>query len=263
MTAWVRVEESEGFTPPDAGAFDLPPLFDSVEWLTKPVLQIVLSVVIISVFFLLTTRRISVVPGKLQFAAEGVYGFIRNTIGRDILGSDEFRKFLPFLLTLFTFIYVNNVFGVVPFIQFPTMSHIAFPVVLALMVWIVFNYVGIRRKGFVGYFKGVMFPPGVPGWVYVLLAPIELVSTLLVRPLTLAVRLFANMFAGHMLILVFMLGAEYMFIEGGAALKVVSVVPFALGIGITFFELLIQFLQAYVFVLLTALYIAGAISEEH
>ena len=120
MTAWVRVEESEGFTPPDAGAFDLPPLFDSVEWLTKPVLQIVLSVVIISVFFLLTTRRISVVPGKLQFAAEGVYGFIRNTIGRDILGSEEFRKFLPFLLTLFTFIYVNNVFGVIPLIQFPT-----------------------------------------------------------------------------------------------------------------------------------------------
>ena len=143
------------------------------------------------------------------------------------------------------------------------MSHIAYPVVLALMVWVVFNYVGIRRKGFVGYFKGVMFPPGVPGWVYVLLAPIELVSTILVRPLTLAVRLFANMFAGHMLILVFMLGAEYMLIEGGAALKALSVVPFALGIGITFFELLIQFLQAYVFVLLTALYIAGAISEEH
>jgi F-type H+-transporting ATPase subunit a len=89
------------------------------------------------------------------------------------------------------------------------------------------------------------------------------VSTILVRPLTLAVRLFANMFAGHMLILVFMLGAEYMLIEGGAALKALSVVPFLLGIGITFFELLIQFLQAYVFVLLTALYIAGAISEEH
>lgn len=263
MTAWVRVEESEGFAPPDASAFDLPPLFDSVEWLTKPALQIVLSVVIISAFFLLTTRRISVVPGRLQFAAEGVYGFIRNTIARDIIGSHDFRAFLPLLLTLFTFIYVNNVFGVVPFIQFPTMSHIAFPVVLALVVWVVFNYVGIKRKGFVGYFKGVMFPPGVPGWVYVLLVPIELVSTIIFRPLTMAVRLFANMFAGHMLLLVFMLGAEYMLIEGGAALKVFSVVPFALGIGITFFELLIQFLQAYVFVLLTALYIAGAISEEH
>ncbi|MCZ3386433.1 MAG: F0F1 ATP synthase subunit A [Actinomycetia bacterium] len=263
MTAWVRVEESEGFAPPDARAFDLPPLFDSVEWLTKPALQIVLSVVIISAFFLLTTRRISVVPGRLQFAAEGVYGFVRNTIARDIIGSHDFRAFLPLLLTLFTFIYVNNVFGVIPLIQFPTMSHIAFPVVLAMVVWVVFNYVGIKRKGFVVYFKGVMFPPGVPGWVYVLLAPIELVSTIIIRPLTMAVRLFANMFAGHMLILVFMLGAEYMLIEGGAVLKAISVVPFALGIGITFFELLIQFLQAYVFVLLTALYIAGAISEEH
>ena len=86
-------------------------------------------------------------PGKLQFAAEGVYGFVRNSIGRDILGSKEFRTFLPLLLTLFTFIYVNNVFGVVPFIQFPTMSHIAFPVVLALIVWVVFNYVGIRAQG--------------------------------------------------------------------------------------------------------------------
>lgn len=263
MTAWVRVEESEGFVPPDAGAFDLPPLFDSVEWLTKPVLQILLSVVIIGTFFMLASRRLSPVPGKLQFAAEGVYGFVRNSIGRDILGSKEFRTFLPLLLTLFTFIYVNNVFGVFPFIQFPTMSHIAYPVTLALIVWVVFNAVGIRRKGFVGYFKGVMFPPGVPGWVYVLLTPIELVSTILVRPLTLAVRLFANMFAGHMLILVFVLGAEYMLIEGTGALKAVSVVPFALGILITFFELLIQFLQAYVFALLTALYIAGAIAEEH
>jgi F-type H+-transporting ATPase subunit a len=256
--------DGEGFVPPGAGDFQLPPFFDSVAWLNKPVLQTFLAALLIMGFFWLATRRASIVPGRLQFAAEGVYTFVTRDLGRDILGSAEYKKFVPLLLGLFSFIAVNNVFGIVPLIQFPAMSVIGYPIALTLIVYVTYLSVGISRKGFFGYFKQEMFPPGVPWPVYFLLAPIELAKVLVVQPLTLSLRLFANMFAGHLLLLVFILGGEYMLLEGGNALiKVMSIGSFAMGIAMSFFELLIQILQAYIFTLLTALYIANAMSEEH
>jgi len=255
--------EGEGFVPPGAHDFELPPLFTVAGFeVTKVTVLILLSVVLIGAFFYAAARRGSLVPGKLQFAGEGAYSFVRNGLGRDVIGSRDFKAYVPYLLTLFFFILVNNAFGIIPFIQFPTMSHIAFPVVLAALSFLVYNIVGIRRHGFVNYFKAAMFPPGVPKLVYVSLAPIELATLLVTRPLTLAMRLFANMFAGHLLLLVFILGGEYLLLSGGLA-AVLS--PFAFGIGIllTFFELLVQVLQAYIFTLLSALYIAGALAEEH
>ena len=260
MSASVLAAE---FHPPSSRDFELPPLIGDIDWATKPVLLACLSVVLIAGFFYLAARRASVVPNKLQFAGEGLYGFVRNGVARDVIGSHDFMKFVPYLVTLFAFILVNNVFGIIPFIQFPTMSRIAFPTVLAVMSWVIFNWIGLRKQGPFAYFKNMMFPPGVPKPVYVLLAPIEFVSTVLVRPLTLALRLFANMFAGHLLLLVFILGGEYLLVHGGAALKVVSIPAFLLGIVLTFFELLVQVLQAYIFTLLSALYIAGALAEEH
>ena len=155
-----------------------------------------------------------------------------------------------------------NVFGIVPLLQFPTMSHVAFPYVLALISFGVFHYVGIKKHGLGKYLKGIAFMPGVPKAVYILLTPIEIATFFLVRPLTLSLRLFANMFAGHLLLLVFILGGEHL-AQGALALKLVS--PFAFGIGIvlTFFEFMVQCLQAYIFTLLTALYIAGALADEH
>ena len=254
--------EGGEFQPPGAGNFFLPPVFTvgGVD-VTKPILLVVLSTVLIAAFFLLASRRAAVVPGKLQFAGEGVYGFVRNGVARDVIGH-EFLKYVPYLVTLFTFVLVNNIFGIIPLIQFPTMSRISFPVVLAIISWLVFNFIGVRRKGLFGYFKEMMFPPGVPKPVYVLLAPIEFVSTVVVRPLTLALRLFANMFAGHLLLLVFILGGEHLLTSGGA-LAAVSPLAFLLGIVLTFFEALVQVLQAYIFTLLTALYIAGALADEH
>jgi F-type H+-transporting ATPase subunit a len=250
---------AEGFNAPSSRDFDFPGI---VGGFTKPMALVVLSVVIIFGFFMISGRRAALVPGKLQFAGESVYGFVRDGVGRDVIGP-EFAKYVPYLTTLFTFVLVNNIFGIVPFLQFPTMSRIGFPTVLALGSWLVFNYVGIRRKGFGRYFKDIMFPPGVPSWIYFLLAPIEFISTIVVRPLTLGLRLFANMFAGHLLLLVFILGGDYMLTQGTGALPLLSPFAFLMGIVLTFFEALIQVLQAYIFVLLTALYIAGAIAEEH
>ena len=145
----------------------------------------------------------------MQFAGEMIYGFVRNNIGEEIIGHD-FMRFVPFLFTLFTFVITNNVFGIVPFLQFPAMSHVSFPYVLAIFSFIVFHWVGIKKQGLGKYLKGIAFMPGVPKAVYVLLTPIEIATFFLVRPLTLSLRLFANMFAGHLLLLVFITGGDYM-----------------------------------------------------
>ena len=139
----------------------------------------------------------------------------------------------------------------------------ALPLFLALISWATFNIVGIVRHGFVGYFKQMCFPPGVPKLVYVLLAPIEFLSTFIIRPITLTLRLTLNMFAGHLVLLVCILGGEYLLVEKGWPLALFSPVAFGFGIVLTFFEGFIQLLQAYVFTLLSALYIAGAMAEEH
>lgn len=251
-----------GFVAPTSLEFAFPDIIASDGWLTKPVLQIVLSVVVVFLFFFLSARKRSMVPSRFQFAGEGVYGFIRNGVGRDVIGHG-FERFVPYLVTLFAFIYVNNVMGIFPGLHFPTMSRIGFPIVLALFTWAVYNYVGMRKFGVAGYFKNIMFPPGVPKSVYILLAPIEFVSVFLVRPVTLALRLFTTMFAGHLLLLIFMLGGAYMLANESLVLNVLSPFAFIVAIALTFFEALIQLLQAYIFTLLTAVYIAGALAEEH
>jgi F-type H+-transporting ATPase subunit a len=254
--------EGEGFTPPGTKDFNLPSLIEGNPYFTKPILALFFSVILISAFFIISSRKAAVVPSKLQFVGESVYGFIRKGIGEDIIGH-EFMRFVPFLFTLFTFILVNNIFGIVPLIQFPTMSHVAFPYVLAIFTYGVFHYIGIKKHGFISYMKGIMFLPGVPKWSYVLLTPLEIATYFLIRPLTLSLRLFANMFAGHLLLLVFILGGEHMLLSDAIGLKVVSVFGFGLGIVMTFFEFMVQCLQAYIFTLLTALYIAGALADEH
>ena len=253
--------EGEGFNPPDAGDFNLPPFIEGNAFATKPILLAFLSVLLIFVFFFLAARKAALVPSKLQFAGESVYSFVRNDLGRDVIGQ-EFMRFVPYLFTLFTFILVNNIFGIIPLIQFPTMSRISFPYVLAAFTFFVFHYVGIRRHGLFSYLKGIMFIPGVPKPAYVLITPLELATYFLVRPMTLSLRLFANMFAGHLLLLVFFLGGEHL-LQGVIGLKLVSPFSFAIGIALTFFEFMVQCLQAYIFTLLTALYIAGALADEH
>ena len=148
----------------------------------------------------------------------------------------------------------------VPFVGFPLNSRIAFPIVLALVSWVTYNAVGIARHGFVGYMRIVMFPPGAPWWMYFLLAPIEFISVILVRPLTLSVRLFANMVAGHFLLSVFFLGSLAL-LTGFPF--VIGVVSFGLGVVLVGFEIFVAALQAFIFSVLSASYIAGAMAAEH
>ena len=250
-----------GFVPPSSNDFIFPSFFGHSQYATKPILLVFLSVILISVFFILASRKAAIVPSKLQFAGESLYGFVRNDLGRDIIGHD-FMRFVPYLFTLFVFVLTNNIFGIIPLLQFPTMSRISFPFVLAAISFGVFHYIGIRKQGIRKYLKDIMFMPGVPKAAYILLTPIEIATYFITRPLTLALRLFANMFAGHLLLLVFILGGDHL-LKGVIGMKLISPFAFAVGIGMTFFELLVQCLQAYIFTLLTALYIAGALADEH
>jgi F-type H+-transporting ATPase subunit a len=263
----------DGFTPPGPGDFNLPPIgpdttFDFLGQtmylgVTKPMLQLVLAAGLVFWFFHAAAKQRAMVPGRLQYIAEAGYGFTRNSIGRDIIGSRDFMRFVPYLFALFFFILLNNFFGSIPFIQFPTFSRAGMVYALAGLSWVVYNAAGIQKHGFGGYMKLQTVPAGIKGPMLLLLVPLEFMSNILVRPVTLALRLFANMLAGHLLIILFAIGGEYLLLHGATLVKPVGILAWLLFIAISFLELLIQFLQAYVFVLLNAMYISGAIAEEH
>lgn len=260
MTTGVPTE----FNPPGPEDFQLPPIFEGVDWFTKPVAVAMLSVIVIVWFFWAASRKAAVVPSKLQFAGELGYNFVRNSIARDAIGSPEHMKYVPYLLGLFFFILLNNVAASVPLIQFPTFSHIGWAYAAAVLSWLIYNAVGIRKHGLGGYLKLQTMPAGVPVWLMPLMIPIEFISNILVRPVSLSLRLFANMFAGHILLLVFVLGGEYMILESGSiALGGVGILTLLMGLAIAGLELFVQCIQAYIFVVLTAQYIGSAIADEH
>jgi F-type H+-transporting ATPase subunit a len=263
VSAALLASGGHGFETPDQSIF-WQPLFgtEGALAITRPSILALISVVIVAGLLLAGTKRLSLVPGKGQMAVETVYNLVRNTVGRDVIGEQHFRRYVPLLFALFAFIYVNNLFGVLPPFQYPTMSRFAFPLVLALVVYVVYNAVGIRRKGLGGYLKGFV-PGGLPAWIVPLVFVLELVTYFVTRPVTLALRLFGNMFAGHLILVLFITGAEYMLFDGGVLLKLVSVPTFLMAFLMTLFELLVQFLQAYVFVLLAATYIADSYADEH
>ena len=249
------------FEPPSAADFQFAPIFGDSILFSKPVFLVALSVILIASFFIISARKAAIVPSRLQFAGEGVYSFVRNSIGQDVIGP-EFMRFVPFLFTLFTFVLCNNLFGIIPFLQFPSMSRIGFPIALAIFTYVVYHYVGIKHHGLKKYVKDICFMPGVPKWIYVILTPVEFATYFIVRPATLSLRLFANMFAGHLLLLVFTLGGEHL-LASTIFLKILSIFSFGFAVGLSFFEFGIECLQAYIFTLLTALYIAGALADEH
>jgi F-type H+-transporting ATPase subunit a len=216
-------------------------------------------------FFVLGLRKPTLVPGRFQNIVEMGVEFVRNQIVIQMIGP-EGLVFMALLSTFFFFIFFGNILEVIPFVGFPLNSRIAFPIVMALISWVVYNTVGIRRHGPVGYMKLVLFPPGIPPTIFgrfvlkPFLAIIEFISVILVRPLTLSVRLFANMVAGHFLLAVFFLGTITLF---SGVPYVLGVVSFGVGVLLVGFEIFVSALQAFIFAVLSASYIAGAMAEEH
>jgi F-type H+-transporting ATPase subunit a len=246
--------------PPSVGDFYPPDIAGS--WITKFTLFVWITVALVIAFFLLAYRSPKLVPTRLQWYAESTYGFVRDGVAKEIIGAEGVR-FAPYLTSLFLFVLVNNIWGLIPGVQISPMSHIAFPAALAVLTYLIFNYVGIKRFGFWPYVKQQLIPPGVPWWILPLLIPMEFLSTFILRPLTLSIRLFANIFAGHIILLIFTLGGFVLFASDNFAFKGISLVSWAVAILMTFFELLVAVLQAYVFALLTAVYVQTSLAEDH
>ena len=257
--------------PPGEHSFDSRPLFPGVlpDWVNNHVAQAVIGAILVIVFWLWMSRNLKVVPTKKQFIGEQLYGLVRNSIARDILGHD-FRRYLPFLLALFSFILVNNLFGQFFLFMFPTFSKIGFAWGLAICAWLLYNGAGIRKWGFFGYLKHATLPAGVPKPLWFLIIPLEFLSNIIVRPLTLGLRLFVNLFAGHLVIMVFVVGGTMLLtaaqpLEGFPVplLNVAGVVSILFSFAIFALELLVGSIQAYIFTVLTAQYVASATAEDH
>jgi len=253
-----------------ADSFKFPVINSILRWkdfftsFNKIALIAVAAALISIVVFLLAARKdAKVAPTGVRNLAETTVEFIEDgiimqTMGRDGLG------WTPFLLSLFLFIYLCNVPGIIPILQMPATARMAIPMFLALLVWVVFIGTGFKHQG-IGYLKSSLFPPGVPKALYILVTPIEFISTFLVRPFSLMVRLFANMLAGHILLVTFALLTKALVTAQTKQgfLIPMSVLPMFMLIFLTAFEVLVAFLQAYIFTILTAVYIGGAAHPEH
>lgn len=255
----------EGF-PPGVHSFDSKPLFPELGpswfWVNNHLVQAVIAAALVIGFWLWMARDHKVVPGKRQFFGELAYNLVRNSIARDILGHD-YRKFLPYLLALFSFILVNNLFGEFFLFMFPTFSKIGYVWGLALCSWILYNGAGIYKYGLLTYLRKATLPEGVPVALWPLIIPLEFLSNFIVRPVTLALRLFANLFAGHLVILVFILGGTLLLESGQLGLMTAGGVSIIFSFAIFALELFVGFLQAYIFTVLTAQYVSSAVAEEH
>lgn len=256
--------EDGGFHPPTIAEFfpDIV-LFDGTIFaMNRIMIMRVLIAVLICVLFWLGTRKMRLVPGRGQSLIEMGLGFVRNGIAHDLLGEKIGNRFLPILTTIFFMVLAMNLTGIIPGLNIAGTSVFGIPLLLALITYCVFIYAGFKQspKNFI---KNALFPPGVPKALYVLVTPIEFISTFVLRPITLSLRLLMNMMVGHLLLVLFFAATQFFIFTAGGWYSLFGVGTFAFGLAFTLFEILIIVLQAYIFTLLTAVYIQLAVLEEH
>jgi F-type H+-transporting ATPase subunit a len=226
--------------------------------INRVVVLMLLASVLCMVFFLAGARRAALVPKGMQNLAETAYLFVRNSIAIDVIGP-EGVKYANYLAALFFFIFFNNLLEIIPGINFPVTSRMAIPAFLAVVTWLIFNIIGIMKQGPIRYFKDTLFPPGVPAPIKPLLAVIELFSVFVIRPLTLAIRLLANLMAGHVLLTIFFLFTHQFLVTELDARAPLGIVTLVVACALIVFELLVIAIQAYIFTMLTAFYISESI----
>ncbi|WP_245561702.1 F0F1 ATP synthase subunit A [Agromyces italicus] len=212
--------------------------------------------------FWLGTRNMRIVPGRFQSLVEMGLDMVRVNIADDLLGKKDGKRFLPILTTMFFMILFMNLTGVIPFLNIAGTSVIGVPLVLAIVAYVTFIYAGVKKSP-KNFFKNSLFPSGVPWPVYIIVTPIELISTFVIRPVTLTLRLMMNMIVGHLLLVLFFAATQFFVIQLSGWWTVLGAGTLAFGLVFTLFEVLVAVLQAYVFALLTAVYIQLAVAEEH
>jgi F-type H+-transporting ATPase subunit a len=224
---------------------------------TNSALWMVIALVVSSSFLILATRQRAMVPGRLQLMAELLYEFVANMVRENV--GPQGRKYFPFVFTIFVFVLMGNMLGMIPY-SFTFTSHIAVTAVLALFVFLAVTIFGIFNHGL--HFFSLFSPPGVPFLLKLLVVPVEILS-FIIRPVTLSVRLAANMIAGHMVLKVFAGFGASMFVAFGATGIFMGTVPMLFTVLVVMLEVLIAFLQAYVFAILTCIYLKDSVELEH
>ena len=270
MTTILAAEGVDAISEDLNALFEFAPfLFDGTYFaLNRVGLLYLLSAVLIGALLWATLSKATVVPTRMQTVVESLLLFVRNNIAIDVIGPKGAR-YAPLLASMFLFIWVNNLYGITPLVQLPTSARMALPAFLAIMVWMVFILAGVFTHG-PRYFLNAVMPSGVPKALYVVIIPIELVSTFIVRPLTLAVRLFANTMAGHIILAIIFVGAsQFMFnfsnmeiSSGFGGFVLGGFLAFVAGPLMVVFEFVVATIQAYIFTILTAVYINSSLSHH-
>ncbi len=226
--------------------------------INKTVLIYLAAMLFTLILFLVAGARKSMVPVGVQTIAESGIGFVEDSVVKPTMGEADGQKFMPLLTSMFFFIFFINIFEVIPGIQFPGNARMAVPLLLAVMVWVIYNYQGFKNQG-LGYIKSSLFPPGVPPALYILVTPIEFLQVLVIKPLSLAIRLWANMVAGHLLLVTFAVLSAALW----ESTKVGAIAPFAVLVAMIGFEILVCFLQAFIFTMLTAQFVGMSLHPAH
>lgn len=256
---------SNGFHSPSIGDFNPEALlFDGTifEFNRITLVRIISAVVLLTIFILVSSRA-RVVPSRGQAVIELLWDFVRTQIVEQVMGEERAKKWMPPLFTLFVTIIFFNITGVIPFLNIAGTSLIGLPLIMALWVYVMYLSAGIKKHGLGGFLKGNLFPAGVPKPIYLLLTPIEALQVFILRPATLALRLAANMMAGHLLLVLCFAATHFFFLEATGWIKSIGAVSLVAGLAFTLFEIFVALLQAYVFTILSALYINMSLEDEH
>lgn len=224
--------------------------------------RVVSAIVIVGIFGIIASRA-RLVPGRAQAAIEIVLDLVRVQIVEQVMGKKEARRFTAFLTTLFVAIFFFNVTGVIPFLNIAATSLIGLPLVMAVWVYFLYLGAGIKRHGLGRYLRISLFPPGIPWPVYLFITPIEFLQVFFLRPATLTLRLTANMMAGHLLLVLCFAGTHVLFFEASGALRAMGAMTLVAALVFTLFEIFVALLQAYIFVMLSAVYLNMAVESEH
>ncbi|MCL2464582.1 MAG: F0F1 ATP synthase subunit A [Micrococcales bacterium] len=258
------VASGGGFQPPTIDDFFPQPVLAYGTWLQFDRIELVriVAAAVVLILFVVAAHRAKLVPGRFQAAMEWVLDFVRKNVVNDVLGEEKGRRHIPLLTTIFVAILAFNLTGIIPGLNIAGTSRIGLPLLFAVWVYISYLAAGVREHGVLRFLKNSLFPPGVPWFMYILLTPVEFLQVFIIRPATLALRLMANMVAGHLMLALCFIATEY-FLLDVPAMKAFSVLTFVSAFAMMLFEAFVAALQAYIFTILAAVYISLSTADEH
>ncbi|SMX96426.1 MULTISPECIES: F0F1 ATP synthase subunit A [Brevibacterium] len=260
----IQAAEGGFHAPSMAEFFPAAFLFEGTPFEMNRVMLIrVIATVAVVVLLAVWAKRMKLVPGRFQSSMELAMEFVTVGIAEDTMGKERAKKFMPLIVAIFFGILFWNVTKLIPFLNMPGTGVIGLPIVLTLTVYVTYHWAGIAEKGLGGYLKDSLILPGVPWPMHILLIPIEFITKFVTQPFTLAIRLFANMMVGHLLLVLCFSATSFFLIDAANGFQFFSIITFAGGFFVFILEMLIVVLQAYIFALLSCVYINAAISDDH